>query len=166
MELPPNAAMSELADVLIAASPPDDNRGTAIPLPTAMSLCLMALEAAGAFVDVRKAHPEAHLIKTIIEDIRISMEREDLNLEHYSSYFGVHKATLARHFRRFTGMTFYHWVIEERYRAAKEMLENNKLLVKEICKSIGIRDQHHFSREFKRRFGLSPLEYRRQALKD
>ena len=56
--------------------------------------------------------------------------------------------------------------VEERYRAAKEMLASNYLLVKEICKAIGIHDQRHFSREFKRRFGLSPLEYRRQALKD
>ncbi len=166
MELPPNTAMSELADALVAAIPPDNNGLTVIPLPTATSLCLMALEAAGAFVDVRKDHPSARLIRTIIEDIRISMEREDLSIEHYSSYFGVHKATLARNFRRFAGTTFYHWVMEERYRAAKEMLASNYLLVKEICKAIGIHDQRHFSREFKRRFGLSPLEYRRQALKD
>ena len=166
MELPPNAPMSELADSLIAAVPPDDGDPAANPLPKALSLCLMALEAAGVFVDVRTTDPRHIIVRSIIEDIRISMEQEDLSLETYSGYFGIHKVTLARSFRRLTGTTFYHWVTEERYRAAKEMLASNNLLVKEICKAIGIRDQRHFSREFKRRFGLSPLEYRRQALKD
>ena len=44
---------------------------------------------------------------------------------------------------------------------AKELLESSLLSVKEIIAIVGIRDASHFSRDYKRRFGVGPREYRR-----
>ena len=49
-----------------------------------------------------------------------------------------------------------------RMERAKELLENTFMTVKEIRISIGVSDQSHFIREFKKTYGLAPARYRMQ----
>jgi AraC-like DNA-binding protein len=43
---------------------------------------------------------------------------------------------------------------------AKELLETTCLRVKEIMNQVGIRDESHFARTFKKLYGVSPTQYR------
>ncbi len=49
---------------------------------------------------------------------------------------------------------------------AKELLEMTFLQVKEICAEVGINDESHFVRDFKRIFGASPMQYRARVWND
>jgi len=49
-----------------------------------------------------------------------------------------------------------------RFEQARVLLESSFLRVKEIMAAVGINDKSHFAREFKRAYGLSPVQYRQR----
>ncbi len=48
-----------------------------------------------------------------------------------------------------------------RLEKAKELLKTTHLTVKEIGFAVGINDQSHFVHDFKKKYGLTPTEYRK-----
>jgi transcriptional regulator GlxA family with amidase domain len=48
-----------------------------------------------------------------------------------------------------------------RFEKAKELLETTFLSIKEICIKVGFNDQSHFVRDFKKKYGKTPTEYRK-----
>ena len=63
-------------------------------------------------------------------------------------------------FKREIGVAPAHYLRAFRLERAKELLETTFLSVKEITSRIGVRDQSHFIREFKKTYGLTPAQYR------
>ena len=49
-----------------------------------------------------------------------------------------------------------------RYDAAADLLENPQLRIKEVLARVGINDGSHFCRDFRKRYGMSPLVYQSQ----
>jgi AraC family transcriptional regulator, exoenzyme S synthesis regulatory protein ExsA len=52
------------------------------------------------------------------------------------------------------------WVMKKRLKLATELLENSSKSVGDICYECGFENQTHFSRVFKEKFGVSPLQFR------
>jgi len=63
-------------------------------------------------------------------------------------------------FKKETGTAPGHYLRTFRLERAKVLLETTFLSVKEIIGSIGVNDQSHFIREFKKSYGLTPAQYR------
>jgi len=57
-------------------------------------------------------------------------------------------------------MTPAQYLKSVRIHQAKELLETTLLSVKEIRARLGINDESHFVRDFKKTYGLPPLQYR------
>ncbi len=57
--------------------------------------------------------------------------------------------------------TPYQFLTKLRYARAQRLLEAGELSIDAICEDVGIRDRFHFSRTFKRLYGLPPALYRR-----
>lgn len=68
----------------------------------------------------------------------------------------------SRMFARHMGMTPIRYVSEVRYQRAAKLLRTSKLNVLEICRKVGLESVGAFSSAFKRRFGQSPVDYRRE----
>jgi AraC-like DNA-binding protein len=49
-----------------------------------------------------------------------------------------------------------------RFEQARLLLENSFLRVKEVMAAVGINDKSHFAKEFKKAYGLSPIQYRQR----
>ncbi|MBL8124118.1 MAG: helix-turn-helix domain-containing protein [Pyrinomonadaceae bacterium] len=45
---------------------------------------------------------------------------------------------------------------------ARESLENGFEHINQIARSVGIKDESHFTRDFRRKFGITPTECRRK----
>ncbi len=56
-------------------------------------------------------------------------------------------------------MTYLH---DLRLEKARELLETTFKNIDEIRREIGIRNESHFTRDFKKKFGLTPTNYRKQ----
>ena len=83
-----------------------------------------------------------------------------LPLNKICESLGISQSTLNRLFRKYLGMAPVEYFISQKMLAAKEMLKNDKLSIKEIAESLGYSNQLYFSTEFRKRNGFSPREFR------
>lgn len=71
-------------------------------------------------------------------------------------------ARLRQLFKTETGQSPKQYLKELRLREAEKLVRNTFLTIKEITFLIGARDVSHFVRDFRRRYGLTPSEFRTQ----
>ena len=69
---------------------------------------------------------------------------------------------LTRLFRKTTGMTMQDYFLYVKLEYAAQQLRLTKRLTIDISNDIGIFSLSHFNHIFKRRFGITPGEYRRK----
>ena len=85
------------------------------------------------------------------------------SLAELATAVGVHPVTLARAFRRTFGCTVGEYLRRLRIERAAGQLVSGSRPLAEIALSAGFADQSHFSNVFRRRIGISPSAYRREA---
>ena len=88
-----------------------------------------------------------------------------LSLAEVAAVVHVSPLHFARLWKRATGRTLHQFVIEERIDAAALLLRRNALSVGQIAAEVGFAQQSHLAAHFRRVTSLSPVEYRRQALR-
>ncbi|MBU4199667.1 MAG: AraC family transcriptional regulator [Verrucomicrobia bacterium] len=66
-------------------------------------------------------------------------------------------------FKRYFGVAPIEWLIRLRMRQAAYLLRDHNLRIVDVAEKTGYPDRYYFSRLFKKRFGISPLAYRRTA---
>lgn len=72
---------------------------------------------------------------------------------------------LYRLFKSEVGITIVQYIHEQRLEKARKLLEETFSQVNQVGFEVGIRDQSHFVRDFKKKYGLTPTEYRKQHWK-
>lgn len=65
-------------------------------------------------------------------------------------------------FRAETGEPLARFQKAVRLREARKLLQDTSLNMKEIRLKVGIKDESHFVRDFKRMYGVTPMRYRRE----
>lgn len=75
-------------------------------------------------------------------------------------------ASRLRHlFKDETGLTPAQYLKRLRLERARELMEGSFLRVKEVMPQLGITDESHFVRDFKKTHGLPPIRYRHRTRK-
>lgn len=69
-------------------------------------------------------------------------------------------------FKDEVGATFSQYVNMQRMELAKEMLQNPTSRVADVAYQVGFTNAQHFSRAFRRTYGLSPNQYKKSLRKD
>ena len=87
---------------------------------------------------------------------------KQLSLDELAQKSGYSKSRVSHIFAEVMYTTPVKYQSEIRLRAAGEMLSATTLSVTEIALSCGFSDPLYFSRLFKKRYGISPSEYRTQ----
>ena len=94
----------------------------------------------------------------------------DLSLAELAQSVNLSIWRLSHVFRSAVGMSPIHYLRFLRMERAKYLLETSFLSVKEIAYQVGVRDESHFVRDFKKTYGVPPTSYRtafnRQQLKE
>jgi YesN/AraC family two-component response regulator len=86
--------------------------------------------------------------------------RRDPSLNEMAEVVNLSPSRLRYLFKKETGVAPAHYLKTFRLEQAKELLKTTFLSVKEIIRSVGVNDQSHFIREFKKSYGLTPAQYR------
>lgn len=81
---------------------------------------------------------------------------DDIDLNSIASQVGVSTSKLNEIFKTYTAMTPYQYYIHIKLHAAKALLEQGDLSIKEVAFRLGFEDQYHFSRLFKSKTGIAP----------
>lgn len=89
---------------------------------------------------------------------------EELSLEKVASVVYLNPVYFSQLFKQKTGHGFKEYVIQLRLDQAKLMLRDPKLKLAEIAERIGYQDMRHFTQQFRKKFDLTPSQYREACL--
>jgi AraC-like DNA-binding protein len=74
---------------------------------------------------------------------------------------GLGLSTLRRHFKAATGLSLHDALLQNRLDAARQLLGETELPLKQVAAQLGYRDVYFFSNQFKKLSGVTPTAYRR-----
>ena len=109
------------------------------------------------YVQKKAFHP---LVRLTMEHVNKSY-CEDLSLKTLAAVFNVSPAYLGQLFKSETGKLFTDYVTQVRLHAARTLLQSTNLKISELICRVGIPNQSYFNRMFKKTYGCSPIEFRR-----
>ncbi len=93
-------------------------------------------------------------------DIMDFMERnyrnDELSMEDMAYYTGRSLSTFKRDFKKYTDLTPEKWLIRRRLEAARELIRSTDRKVSEICFDVGFKNLSHFSKAYKKAYGVAP----------
>ncbi len=87
---------------------------------------------------------------------------EKVNLEDIASHLNISYVWFRTYFKKHTGFSPYDYLLNIRINHARLLLKNSRISVKEISQSSGFESQQQFSKTFKKKTGLTPMEFRNQ----
>lgn len=87
--------------------------------------------------------------------------KENISLEDVVKAVKSNVSSFSVLFKEKTGMTFVQYLTEFRIERAKYLLENSKLTVTEIAEQTGFVNASYFGTVFRKKEGISPLQYRK-----
>jgi two-component system response regulator YesN len=109
---------------------------------------------------ISRDNAEYHSVRQVIEYLQ-EHYNEDLTLEDVARKVHISPSRLSHLFKDELGLTIIEYLTDIRITAAKQMLENSDLMVKQIAEKVGYQEASYFTRVFKKNTGVSPAEYRR-----
>lgn len=87
---------------------------------------------------------------------------KDVTREKAASYVHLNSAYLSRIFKRETGQSLIDFIIQAKMDRAKILLTESNRKIVDVCEEIGYENYSHFGQAFKKKVGISPLEYRKR----
>jgi AraC-like DNA-binding protein len=89
---------------------------------------------------------------------------KDITLKQVAEAACLSPNYLSQLLKKQTGMAFVEWLTARRIEKAQELLAYSNLKVSDIAQKVGFDDAAYFTRRFRQRLNLSPLDYRRKML--
>lgn len=88
--------------------------------------------------------------------------RRDVSIEEIAENCGLNRSYFSRLFKECMGESPQRFLIHYRTAKAAELLKGTRLSIAEVSHAVGYENPLHFSRAFKKVYGISPNEYRRK----
>lgn len=82
-------------------------------------------------------------------------------IQQLADRYYISQGHLSRTFKEFTGYSPAEYLQNTRMHHAVRLLSCSDMSVKEICRAVGYRDINNFTRQFKKRFGVSASQLRK-----
>lgn len=101
-------------------------------------------------------------VQKVIEVMKENTHRE-LSPADLAAHAQLSPRRFSSLFRAETGTTPARFLKSLRMQQAKDLLENTFLATREIIRKVGLSNESHFARDFKRYYGVTPGQYRLAA---
>ena len=82
------------------------------------------------------------------------------NVEQIAGEIDLSTSYVSRLFRRYDHITAYAYLTQLRMNRAAQLLTTTRMSVGQVARALNCSDQFHFSRAFKRQFGMPPIQFR------
>ena len=89
---------------------------------------------------------------------------EEIAVEKLAAEVNLSASRLRALFKAATKQTIPQYVKEKKLEQARKLLRATYLRISEIALQVGFNDVCNFVRDFKKKYGLTPTEYRRQSI--
>ena len=154
----PNLMESMIASVIC------EKKTNGYILQQSLVLLLCYLAEAGEVTESPKNDPYATAIKQKMLNY-IQTSYSTATLTEAASMLGLSPAYLSRLTSKSFGKSFKELVMKERLAMACELLKSTELPIGEIINQIGYENSSYFHKQFKKRYGITPSEYRKSDLR-
>ena len=122
--------------------------------------------------EVLSFEKERRIFAEIFEKVNVLLASEENNpifksnnnIEEIADVLGVARADLSEYIYKELNTTFAAWVCEKKLLHCAEQISNTDRKISEIAFSSGYLELPAMSKAFKKRFGVTPSEYRRRQL--
>lgn len=104
---------------------------------------------------------ESHMFNQILEFVH-GHYNEPLDVKNIADFCHINKNKLTLLFNKYTNMSPIKYLNEHRLYNAKNMIVNSDLSISTISEDVGFNQLSHFVQQFKKRYGLTPLKYRKK----
>ncbi|HEY0708155.1 MAG TPA: AraC family transcriptional regulator [Polyangia bacterium] len=161
----PADIVSAVERLLDAAEDPIERRTIAPLILDELLFRLMRTEAAGAVRAGMGPPHEALRILDVMQFIRANHTRK-LTVSTLAKRIAMSPSHFAHQFSRVAHLSPMRYVREVRLERAAILLGEEGARPTQVAKSVGFESAAHFTREFKRRYGLPPSKYRERVVTD
>ncbi|WP_020618137.1 response regulator [Paenibacillus daejeonensis] len=90
--------------------------------------------------------------------------RNDLGIDEVSDFVGLSTSHFCALFKQVSGLTFLEYLTRCRIEKARYILANTEVKVYQLAPLVGYQDPRYFTQVFKKITGMTPSEYRTQAM--
>jgi two-component system response regulator YesN len=112
--------------------------------------------------DERKRQKYDKITEGIVELIRKNYPDPNMSIQLIAESTKFSPSYVSRLFRQATGKSIVDYINEFRIRKARELLTTTTLNINEIVRQIGFSNTQYFHKVFKKTFGITPNDMRRQ----
>lgn len=85
-----------------------------------------------------------------------------LTIRHISQYVNLHPNYFSTLFKKETGHSVHEFIQNTRLETAENMLVNTDYSYADIANTLCFSSQSHFTQSFRKKYGMSPMEYRKR----
>lgn len=103
---------------------------------------------------------DENFIEKVYDLIHLNIDRSDFTVEELGRLLGMSRTSFYNKLKSLTGMTPVELIRNQRLNRATQLLAEKNLLIKEVCYLVGFNDLKYFSKCFKTKYGLTPMQYR------
>lgn len=105
---------------------------------------------------------DSQFIRNVVKTIKERMS-ENITVKDIAQHFSFSPSYFGFLIREKSGHTFNELLVQLRMERACELLKMPGIKIYEISDQVGYRYMPYFSRQFKEKFGMTPLEYRKTS---
>ena len=99
-------------------------------------------------------------LNILLDYLRHNLDRTH-SIDDLAERIAMSRRTFTRHFIKATGMTLVEWLVNERLHQTRELLETTSLSIDRIASMAGFQTSTSFRQHFKKRFQVSPRDWRK-----
>ena len=112
---------------------------------------------------VFKSVSKKYVVERIMEYLQ-NHYREKISLDQIAANMYLSPYYISRIFKSETGDTPINYLISLRMEHARDLMDAHpEMSIQSVAAQVGYEDAYHFSKQFKKYFGLSPLYYKGRA---
>lgn len=108
---------------------------------------------------------ESKVIKQVKSILKDNFQR-DISLTDVANEVYLSPGYLSILFKKETGVNFSKYLTDYRLGKANYLLTNSNMKINDIAEFVGIDNPSYFSRIYKNKYGISPLQYRESGISD
>lgn len=94
----------------------------------------------------------------------IQANYKDVTLDGMAEHFHLSEPYISKYVKEKSGKTFSEHVTHIRLKRAKTLLKNGSMTIENIADAVGYPNVEHFNRTFKKKFDMTPGQYRKQNI--
>ena len=89
-------------------------------------------------------------------------EPSKMKISFLASTFNMTSSALSAYFKKMTGKSIHHYILQYKLELVKYRLQNSEFTVSQIAHQLGFTDESHLTRIFKKYFNTTPKKYRQE----